>query len=165
MLALLIIGGLAPFTFIKDKDGNPLMSLSDLTMPDAKMPDISLPNLLDAESNPLALDGAVYKWKNKQGTWQFSSAPPPKEMAFTSTVYDQNMNVIQAVKTPSIAEKKPEEAEEQEEPEDEVSSGGLSNLGKAYSPEKVKKLFDDANNLESLLNNRAKQQQEILDNL
>ncbi len=157
MIALLVIGGLAPFTFIKGENGQPLMSFSDLKMPNSKIPDFSLPDFSDSdtESAPTS-DGTVYKWKDKNGTWQFTSEPPPKDMTFTSTVYDQNMNVIQAVETKRTLEKKKVLEQTEEAP--------LTNLS-AHSPEKIEKLFKDAGNLESLLNDRAKKQQEILDNL
>ncbi len=159
MIALLVIGGLAPFTFIKGKDGQPLMSFSDIKMPNAKVPDISLPDL-GSEGKGSTVDGAVYKWKDKNGSWQFSSEPPPKGEEFTATVYDQNMNVIQSVETKRTAAKKLMMGEEkQEQPK------SMSDLGSAYSPKKIEKLFDDANNLESLLNDRMKQQSEIMNNL
>lgn len=158
IIALLVIGGLAPFTFIKGKDGQPLMSFSDLKMPDSKLPDLpDLPNM-GLDSAP-SVDGTVYKWKDENGSWQFSSEPPPKGLTFSSTVYDQNMNVIQAVETKrTIAKKK-------ELDKKGSSTGALSNVGSAYTPAKVEKLFDDVNNIESLLSDRAKKQNEILDNL
>ena len=156
MIALLVIGGLAPFTFIKGKDGNPLMSFSDITMPDTEFPDLSLPD----EDTGKAVDGTVYKWKDENGSWQFTSEPPPKGQSFSSTVYDSNMNVIQSVETKRTKEKKETLEQRGAQP-----ATGLSDLGSAYSPKKIEKLFDNANNLESLLNNRAKEQSKILDNL
>lgn len=155
MIALLVIGGLAPFTFLKGKDGQPLMNFSDIKMPDTIVPDISLPKDSDAES---VTEGTVFKWKDKNGTWQFSSQPPPKGADFTSTVYDQNMNVIQAVETKRTIAAKAKVQEKE-------NSTGVSDLGSAYSPKKIEKLFDDANNLDSLLNDRAKEQNDILNNL
>ncbi len=155
LIALLVIGGLAPFTFIKGKDGQPLMSFSDITMPDTIVPDISLPDLSGSPSE----EGTVYKWKDKGGTWQFTSEPPPKGMDFSSTVYDQNMNVIQAVETKRTVVKKKELKENVSSP------SNISDLGNSYSPEKIKSLFEDANNLETLLDDRFKKQSEVLDNL
>jgi len=157
MIALLVIGGLAPFTFIKGKDGQPLMSFSDIKMPDTTLPDLSLPDL--TKDKPAA-EGTVYKWKDSNGSWQFTSEPPPQGMTFSSTVYDSNMNVIQAVETKRTREKKAKLEKNEHKP---ISS--LSDLGSAYSPKKIEKLFDDANNLESLLNNRAKEQEKVLNNL
>jgi len=159
MIALLVIGGLAPFTFIKGKDGQPLMNFSDIKMPDTTLPDLSMPDLAK-DSDETAVEGTVYKWKDSNGSWQFTSEPPPKGKSFSSTVYDSKMNVIQAVETKRSRQKKAKQEESDNKP-----MTNLSDLGSAYSPKKIKKLFDDANNMESLLNNRAKEQEKILNNL
>ncbi len=159
MIALLIIAGLAPFTFIKGKDGQPLMRFSDIKMPDSKLPELSLPDELsiDTQTNP---EGMVYKWKDSHGTWQFSNEPPPEGILFTATVYDSNMNVIQAVETKRSVPKKDGIPQSSDKP---VSS--ISDAGSVYEPKKIEELFDDANNLESLLNNRMNEQNKALNNL
>lgn len=158
MIALLVIAGLAPFTFIKGKDGKPLMSFSDIKMPDSSIPDIKLPDL-ETKDNAVQ-DGTVFKWKDQNGIWQFSSEPPPKGLEFSSTVYDSNMNVIQAVET-----KRTEAKKNMLEIEDKEPTKDVPGITDAYSPEKVEKLFDDAKNLDKLLGDRVKEQNEILNNL
>ncbi len=156
MIMLLIIGGLAPFTFIKGKDGNPLMSFSDIKMPNTEFPDISLPEAVNNSKS----DGIIYKWKDSSGTWQFTSEPPAKGILFSSTVYDSNVNVIQSVETKRSRNEKKVDNQSIQKP-----IVNASDLGSAYSPKKIEKLFDDANNIESLLNNRMKEQNKILNNL
>ena len=167
MIALLVIGGLAPFTFLKGKDGKPLMSFSDLKAPKMKMPDLpdmDLPKDITGTSEP-SKKRTVYKWKDKSGTWHFTSEPPPKGQDYSAAVYDPNMNVIQSVKRTttetktSLATAKGTETSVQKQPQ------GVEDLGNAYSPKRVQKLFDDANNIENVLNTRMKKQNDILNNL
>jgi len=43
LIAILVISLLLPFTFLKDKHGNPLLSVRDLNFPSLTLPELSMP--------------------------------------------------------------------------------------------------------------------------
>ncbi len=155
LIAALVLAVLLPFTLLKGKDGRPLMSFDSL-----KAPDISVPELPDSvkmpelESQPGGKD-IVYQWRDENGMLHFTSDPPPAGMKYTVKGYDPNANLIQSI-----------------EPEPEVvadtSSAGPDqnqislDVGNPYSPENVKKLVDDAKQIQKILNDRYKQQEAIM---
>ncbi|MCP3687839.1 MAG: DUF4124 domain-containing protein [Gammaproteobacteria bacterium] len=155
LLAVLIIGLLLPFTILKGKDGKPLMSFTDLKLPDfsaPKLPDLpKLTNSGGASTNGLDL---IYKWTDAEGNMQFSNDPPPQGVEYTVKGYDPDANVIQAVEIPDeevvAPPTKPEKEKEKE------------GVGSIYSPEKIEKLFEDAENIEKLLNDRMKTQEAMI---
>lgn len=160
LFAILIIGFLLPFTLIKGKDGKPLLSFSDLKAPKVSMPD--WPKIPASNSSPIEASGAVkngggkdiiYRWTDAEGNTQFSNQPPPQGVEYSVKGYDPDQNVIQAVKI------EPKEAEQGEELKSGEGIKKASDIGNPYSPEKVEKLFDDANNIENLLSDRLKKQQ------
>jgi hypothetical protein len=150
MIALLVIGGLAPFTFIKGKDGQPLMSFSD-----SSMPDFSSATIGDTQKQ----EETVYKWKDKKGVWQYSNEHPPQNITFSTTVYDQNMNVIQALET------KDSNIKNALKEKVETTKAKLPDLENTNMPKNIKKLFNDTNNIENLLNDRMKEKAKRIDNL
>ena len=154
-IAVLIIGILLPFTILKGSDGKPLMSVSDLKLPKLSTPDLpKLPDLGGKNDSASVNDNnVIYKWTDAEGRVQFSSSPPPEGIEFTAKGYDPNTNLIQAVKIPT---------EEVELKSEETGSGkdvtSLDDISDVYSPEKIEKLFNDAKNIEKLLNDRLKNQ-------
>jgi len=159
LIAALVIAVLLPFTVLKGKDGRPLMSFGDL-----KAPDITLPDLPDTDignipgSSSQGREDIVYKWKDAQGEWHFSSTPPPQGVEYTVKGYDPNTNLIQSVK-PKI-----EEPDPVKEPAGEttVSVQNPGDVINAYSPDKIENLFNDAKNVQHLLEDRFKQQEAII---
>lgn len=164
MLAVLVIGCLLPFTIIKGKDGKPLMSFSDLKMPELKTPDIDLPDAiptpsLGGEKDPMSGKDVVYQWRDSQGNLNFSSTPPTDDSEYTVKGYDPNQNLIQAVKV------KPPEPQVVEKPDVEIQTKlpeKSTDLGSAYDPEKIKSLMKDAKNVEQLLKDRMQQQEALI---
>ena len=154
LIAALVIAVLLPFTILKGKDGRPLMSFDQL-----KAPDIALPKVPDSANLPSVGDGSsrkdiVYLWRDEKGSLHFSSTPPPAGVEYTSKGYDPNTNLIQSVK---IKEKEPEPVEVVEQ---QVKKP--SDIGSPYSPEKVEKLFDDAQKVQQVLEERLKQQEAMI---
>ena len=152
LIVAMVIAVMLPFTVLKGKDGKPLMSLSDI-----KAPDLAIPKLPSAIKTPTSIKGTegrdvVYKWKDKEGVTQFSSTPPPKGVEYTSKGYDPDLNLIQSVK---VKTEQPEESAD--ETKKQVKKP--SDIGNPYSPKKIEKLFEDAKNVEKLLNDRMKQQE------
>lgn len=145
----LVLAILLPFTFLKGKDGRPLMSFSDLKMPNLAMPE--LPDEIKMPDMPSSLKGkdVVYKWRNKRGELQFTSSPPPTDMEYTVKGYDPDTNLIQSVQ---IEVEEPEQEAKAEEPQVK----NIFDAGSPYSPERINKLFDDAENIQKLIDDRMK---------
>ncbi|MCK4708766.1 MAG: DUF4124 domain-containing protein [Gammaproteobacteria bacterium] len=155
LIAVLVLAVLLPFTILKGKDGKPLMSISNI-----KMPDLSLPKIPDAVKNTEFSTGSgskdiIYKWRDEKGELHFSSSPPPEGIEYTAKGYDPNTNLLQSVKI---------QTEEPEQPEAEKQSQiqKASDIGNPYSPAKVDKLIKDAQNIEKLLNDRVKKQETLI---
>ncbi len=155
MITILVIGVLLPFTILKGKDGRPLLSFSDLKLPESDIP--LADKLKSAEDvDNLGSGDVIYNWTDDEGNIQFSNSPPPTGVGYTVKDYDPNLNVIQSVEVPV------------DEPEDELNSEsekqitGTEDIGNPYSSEKVEKLFEDTKNIEKLLNQRFKNQEAIL---
>jgi hypothetical protein len=164
MIALLFIGILLPFTILKDDSGNTLMSLSKISLPDFSMPDFlmpDMPKISDANlSAPLDEDlggkDIFYKWYDSDGNIQFTSEPPPDGIEYTLKGFDPDTNVIQAVKLP------PEASAADESTPIQNRSADPEKVGNPYSPDSVKKLFEDAKNIEKLLNQRLQDQDSLI---
>lgn len=152
LIAVLIIGMLLPFTILKGPDGKTLMSFSDLKLPRFSMPD--LPDLGGKSDSAQVNDkNVIYKWIDAEGQLQFSSSPPPEGTEYTAKGYDPDTNLIQAVDIPTEEAKAKDEGRNSEK-----GASSLDDIGDVYSPEKIEKLFKDAQNIEKLLNDRLKNQ-------
>jgi len=159
MIAALVIAVLLPFTILKGRDGNSLLSI-----PDFNLPDISLPELPDlpsvdmpgASGESLGGKDIFYKWYDAKGNVQFTTEPPADGIEYTVKGFDPDTNVIQAVEIPVIeptSDANESEGQNSAKPEDGTNP---------YSQEGIKKLFEDAKNIEKLLNQRAKDQESAL---
>lgn len=162
MIAVLLIGMMLPFTILKGPDGKTLMSFSDIALPDFSMP--GMPNFSQAlkGSEPIPGDNSdlsgkdiFYQWYDAEGNVQFTSEPPAEGIEYTMKGFDPNANVIQAVKSPP--EQNADEADTGEQ-----SSAKSDDFGNPYSEDSIKKLLDDAKNVEKLINQRFKDQESAL---
>ena len=101
----------------------------------------------------------IYKWQDEKGVWHFSDTQNTQKNAQVVTV-NSDTNVIQAVKPipTTVEESSGSSGESAAEKED-----GESPL--PYSPADVRDLIDDAKNIQNKLDERAQQQQELLNNL
>lgn len=165
MIAVLFIAMLLPFTILKDKNGRTLMSFSDLSLPDISMPKLSMPNLpefssskeiIPASDDDLSGKDIFYKWYDNEGNIQFTSEPPADGIEYTLKGFDPNANVIQAVKIP------PREPTAEEPKPGQANSAGPGDEVNSYSADNIKKLFEKTENIEKLLNQRAKDQESAL---
>ena len=136
------------------------MSFSSLKLPENGLPDLpSLPESVISASGTETADGKIliYQWKDSGGNIQFTNIPPPQGVEHTVKGYDPDTNVIQSVQSP---------VEEITDDDDSNAGPNLSaepdGIASVYSPEKIEKLFDDAKNVEKLLNERLKQQEAII---
>ncbi len=160
MITALVLAVLLPFTVLKGKDGRPLMSFSDIKLPNVKIPDLSVPDAIKPSNTQLSPNNSdkdiVYKWKDSSGALHFTSSPPPEGIEFTAKGYDPNQNLIQSVKV-----NKEEDQETGIAGQGDGKGGGIQNksekgIGNPYSPKKIEKLFDDAENVQKILNERTK---------
>ena len=154
LLATLVIAMLLPFTVLKDESGNTLMSFSDFKLPDFSldMPDT------DAITPSLGGSGKVifYKWYDADGNVQFTTEPPPEGIEYTTKGYDPNTNVIQSLKPPK------QEAASEAQPSSQKKTNSPAETATPYSKEGIKKLFEDAKNIENILNQRIQNQESAI---
>ncbi|MCP4390523.1 MAG: DUF4124 domain-containing protein, partial [Gammaproteobacteria bacterium] len=156
MIAALILAVLLPFTILKGRDGKAMMSFTDFSLPDFSLPKLpKLPNIdmLGASDENLEGKDIFYKWFDAKGNVQFTTEPPADGIEYTVRGFDPNTNVIQAVDVPAKETTADKAAPSTANPED---------IGSPYSQESIKKLFEDAKNIEKLLKQRAKDQESAL---
>lgn len=106
----------------------------------------SLPSF-SSPSLPTFAEGktTAYKWTDANGVVHYSSEPPPNPAdAAVKMEVDPNVNLIQGIK------EEPTIAGETDTPQGPDFSGNI------YSPEKVKKLVDDAKAVQQQMNERTK---------
>ena len=90
----------------------------------------------------------VYKWQDDDGAWHFSSEPPPKGIKGSVETYRNDVNITQAAALP---------VEPAPEPEEKAASDiptTASPLLPITDPDRVKKLINDAKNVQNLVNDR-----------
>lgn len=91
----------------------------------------------------------VYKWQDATGEWHFSSQPPPTGIKGSVETYRSDINITQT----------PAPVEVVAEPTEKVSTDiptTASPLLPITDPERVKKLIEDAKNVQNLVNDREK---------
>jgi len=164
LIAALVIALLLPFTLLKGKDGGAMLNVRDLKLPSVSLPKLSMPDFLSSgvpgmsgsisstDDNSLDEKDVIYKWTDANGNLQFSNNQPPEGVVYTLKGYDPNLNVIQAVET---GKGNPESVPETESKKKVTS---VNNIDSPYSVERIEKLFEDANNIENLLNQRMDNQ-------
>ena len=162
IFAALVLAVLLPFTVLKDKTGKPLMSFSDLKMPDMSMPDVSMPDNLEFggsnEAKPTSGSTLIYEWRDQDGNLNFTSEPPPPGIEYTTKGYDPNLNLIQSVSSKTETETETAQVETEQQP---AANQNPLNNGNPYSPAKIEKLFDDAQKVQDLINERTKQHESL----
>ena len=173
LLTVIVIAALAPFTVLKGPDGDTLMKFSDFGLPDlpVDLPGFQLPDVTTlAPSGKAGLQTAdefraadeslkgkdiFYQWHDADGNIQFTSEPPPDGIEFTVKGYDPNANVIPAVDTTAVKN----DSEAEPSAENKFEGGGSLN---PYDADSIKKLFEDAKNIEKMLQQRYQEQSESL---
>lgn len=151
--SFIFVLGFAGFFFIKKPDGTPWLSLNDLIPSKESISDTLGQVVPDQVVGGDGGKVSVYRWKDKEGNWQFSDTPPDNlvvEQILVST--DLNRDLA------------PAELELEDEPEAKPKSGKAVLIGDGpslspttISPDKIGKLIDDANNVQNLMNDRQKQ--------
>ena len=151
LITALVLAVLLPFTILKDDSGRPLMSLRDL-----KMPDMAVPGQPDgATVKGEGIKDVIYQWRDEEGNLNFTSEPPAPGIEYSVKGYDPNLNLIQSIKTQT-------ETAEVGSKTKTTSIESPLKIGNPYSPEKINKLFDDAEKVQDLINQRMQQQEAVL---
>ena len=155
LLAVLALALLLPFTILKDDQGKTLMSFSNFSLPD--MPSFDAGSKLTPSSSSVGGQDIFYKWYDADGNVQFTTEPPANGIEYTVKGYDPNANVIQSVKTPAV-----ETTTATDAPTQTGETAGAQPEINTYDPESIKKLFEDTENIEKLLNQRYDNQNSTL---
>ena len=106
----------------------------------------SIPELINNSSNPVKEE--VYKWVDEKGVTHFSKQKPDSGQDAESIELGSNINIVDAVKV---------------KPKAETVATKVNTENFNYHPKNVKKLIDDAQNVEKLIKDRYDQQQKIID--
>jgi hypothetical protein len=144
MLTLLTIAVVLPFTSIMP-GGMPLFKWSDIKMPQIKTP--QLPELSGGTPDRGKIQ-TFYKWKDDNGAVHYSDQPPKENVDGLSTVeVNPDTNLLPAVDTATTQPAAKSEGQKRVAKNDAPSS---------YSPETIKRLFEDAHKLQEKANQRKK---------
>ncbi len=144
--AISILAGPILYLSIIDKMGNG-------AVPSFKMPSFGLPDWLESGSKQITgivsevTDNSrpmIYKWKDAAGVWQFSNELPA-DMAGVETVQIRSNSSLKAFILP--------EPEKEETPAEAKPNEPLDLMP---TPGRVKKLIDDAQNVQTILDERLK---------
>lgn len=98
-------------------------------------------------------DVTVYQWVDDKGVTHFGGTPPTGQGTYDKKEIRANTNLLNAYKSPAVEDKKPGQRPR------------VSKVGNLYSPEGVKNLMDDAKGASDQINDRAAEQQKMLDDL
>ena len=149
MLTLLVLAAALPFTPFMP-GGKPLLSLGNLKWPKLEAP--SLPALKPAGGTSSSNNQTFYKWHDAKGNLHFSDQPPKGHTAQLETVeVNPNTNLIPGVKAPP--------PQPQQKPAQEATA---TSLPSPYSPDQIKRLFDEAHKIKQQSEQRNKQLEEIM---
>lgn len=105
LIATVVIGLSLSFTVLKGDDGDSLLSVSNLKIPEFSLPDFSFTRLLGGKKPAKAKlprdESTVYRWFDDEGNLQFSNSPPVEGTEYTLKRYNPNENVIPALNADS----------------------------------------------------------------
>jgi hypothetical protein len=157
LLTIIVLACAMPFV-MRGRDGRPLMALSDLKMPALHVPGKdSMERLVGTvrDNTPLQDNGAVvtvFRWQDDQGIWHFSDdANPDGQSEIIDVRIDHR---VSQVNTSTANENQP------------VKQAGVE-LDTLLQPGAIPllnagKTLEQARNVESLLQQRYQQQEQIL---
>lgn len=156
LLTALVLALLLPFTILKNDQGKPIMNFSSFSLPD--MPSFGGSAKITPSVGTLGGKDIFYKWYDAEGNVQFTTQPPADGIEYTVKGYDPNTNVIRSVKLPE-----PEIETKQPSASTRESSGTQPNPQlnpqlNPYDAESIKKLFEDTQNIEKLMQQRLENQ-------
>ena len=152
LLLLLLLAVIFPFTF-PWKDGKPMLSLSDIRMPN--MSSVTLPELpgqggTSRESNqPVTL----YRWQGADGSTQFGSEPPANGVTYQVVEVNPDANLIQALP--------PSDTPDTAETEGDKSATSPLPSPLTVSPGEAMQLMDDVKKIRQMSEERLRQHEAL----
>lgn len=113
-------------------------------------------SLTQQATSEAPVETVVYKWQDKNGEWHFSNHPPPEGTVGSITTYRSDINVV----APPQAESPPTQESPAAKPAD---NPGIPSLLPITDPDRVKKLINDAKNVQNLADDRQHQLDQTID--
>ncbi len=155
VFTLILLGGaLAVPFFMKNKQGEPMMSLPGLN-------DLS-PSELASKAPRLPSERTVFKWKDEQGVWHYGDQPPSQSTEFSTLVVNDQTNIIQSPPKPK------------DEPSLSSTSSQANSDKKGYQPPKNSEdvltldralnIVDDAHAVREMMEQRNSQLDALVGN-
>lgn len=167
MIFSVVVAMAGPFV-MKGPNGQPLMDIRDL-MP--RVSSTSLSGLLPGDADiSTATDGATqmlgkqqfYKWKDKNGVWQFSQTPPPPGIENNTVDVYPDANIIQSMPKDKIDSALGRTVTETVNSVTKAPESPLDDLGTGLFPttvplDKIPDLINQAKAVQDLMNQRGEQ--------
>ncbi|PCK02945.1 MAG: hypothetical protein COA42_21605 [Alteromonadaceae bacterium] len=150
-MVVFMVGLTSYMTYVQT--GKSPFDFSNMSAPDISLNADSIKGLLPSGGGAESGKDVFYKWVDDDGLTQYTQVPPPEHIKAEVIALDPNMNVIQGVKPKARVETAKKKRQ----------IGQMD--GSVYSPGNMKRLMDDAKNVEKVLNDRAEQQKQMLDGL
>ena len=131
--------------------------MADGTAPSLKMPSLGVPDWLKSGSEQvigtateMAGDSSptIYKWKDANGVWQFTNELPVGVADAETVSISSNTSVLAF---------KPQAEPDKDDGPAEAKQDASLELDLLPTPGRVKKLIEDAQNVQNILDERAKQ--------
>ena len=114
----------------------------------------------------------VFKWKDKNGVWQFGNAPPPGLAGVETMTLQPDVNIMKSFDVPGqVAEKEDsgrigmvnlrqsiEDAKKKAKRDDDGVGISQESLDNPYAPDSISELMNSSKNIQKMLNNRHQSQ-------
>lgn len=112
LMLFVVVAAVAALFFLKDPDGEPLLTVSDLKepnksvsgvierLPEVKNPFAESPEQKPAEEAKPVGKTKIYSWRDEQGNVHFTDQPPEDKTEVKTIKVDPNRNVLPATKPP-----------------------------------------------------------------
>ncbi len=153
ILVILILFGLSSYTNYLLTGKTPDIAINKPTLPDieiSKLTDTLSDKFNIIEEKKPAANTYLYKWRDTKGVIHYTSKKPPENIQdFESIKLSNNTNVVPAVSDNEVIHEK---QTQQQAPSENLSTN-------IYSPEGIKKLFDQAKDVQNLMNDQFTQQE------
>ena len=144
----------------------------ELNLDNPTLPDIDISQIKDSISDKVGSvkdkitaeeetkETYLYKWRDDKGIIHYTSEKPPTETKNLESIkIDNQTNVV-----PAVSDNVPDNTANTE-PAQQTSSLPSTNMpANVYSPEGIKQLFEQAENVQNLMNEQFEQQEQSINN-
>lgn len=143
LLGTVVVAAVVPFV-LPLRDGRPLLDYRQIRLPG--LPEIEMPAA--GGDATAAAPVTFYKWRGPEGEWQFGNTPPAQGIPFEIVSVDPGANLYQGISAPAPAAATPPSAP--------------ATVAETYSPARVQQALDQARKVQSMMNQRASDQEAVL---